>query len=128
MANGTVLVVDDDESTCDLLEMLLVGEGYDVKVETSAAAAFAHMDDLELDAILTDLHMDGLSGADLCRRVETHRPELPVVVITGHVSVDAAVEAMRAGAYDFLTKPIDVKLLSPVVARAVRHHRLGREV
>ena len=128
MANGTVLVVDDDESTCDLLEMLLVGEGYDVKVETSAAAAFAHMDDLELDAILTDLHMDGISGADLCRRVETHRPELPVVVITGHVSVDAAVEAMRAGAYDFLTKPIDVKLLSPVVARAVRHHRLGREV
>jgi DNA-binding NtrC family response regulator len=122
------MVVDDDESTCDLLELLLVGEGYDVKVETSATAALAHLDDLELDAVLTDLHMDGIDGTELCRRFEAQRPELPVVVITGHVSVDAAVAAMRAGAYDFLTKPIDTKLLTPVVARAVRHHRLGREV
>ena len=128
MANGTVLVVDDDEGTCDLLEMVLVGEGYDVKVETSAAAALTHLDDPELDTILTDLHMDGIDGTELCRRVEAHRPELPVVVVTGHVSVDAAVAAMRAGAYDFLTKPIDIQLLNPVVARAVRHHRLGREV
>ncbi len=122
------MVVDDDESTCDLLELLLVGEGYDVKVQTSAAAALAHLEDLELDAVLTDLHMDGIDGTELCRRIEAQRPGLPVVVITGHVSVDAAVAAMRAGAYDFLTKPIDTKLLTPVVARAVRHHRLGREV
>jgi DNA-binding NtrC family response regulator len=128
VSNGTVLVVDDDEGTCDLLELLLAGEGYDVRVETSAAAALRHIDDGDLDTILTDLHMDGIDGTELCRRVEAQRPELPVVVVTGHVSVDAAVAAMRAGAYDFLTKPIDVKLLTPVVARAVRHARLGREV
>jgi len=128
VANGTVLVVDDDEGTCDLLELLLVGEGYDVRVETSAAAALRHIDDHDLDTILTDLHMDGIDGTELCRRVEQQRPELPVVVVTGQVTVDAAVAAIRAGAYDFLTKPIDVKLLSPVVARAVRHARLGREV
>jgi two-component system response regulator HydG len=122
------LVVDDDADTCGLLEMLLEGEGYEVRVETSAAAALRHIDDLELDVILTDLIMDGIDGTELCRRVEAQRPELPVVVITGRVSIDAAVAAMRAGAYDFLTKPLDTKLLSPVVARAVRHHRLTREV
>jgi DNA-binding NtrC family response regulator len=72
--------------------------------------------------------MEGINGTELCRRVEALRPELPVVVVTGKPSVDAAVAAMRAGAYDFLIKPIDVQLLNPVVARAVRHHRLGREV
>ena len=128
MSSGTVLVVDDDEGTCELLQLLLTGEGYRVHVENSAAAALLRVDDLELDTILTDLHMDGMDGVELCRRVDAERPELPVVVITGHVSVDAAVAALRVGAYDFLTKPLDTKLLVPVVARAVRHHRLGREV
>jgi two-component system response regulator HydG len=128
VAIGTVLVVDDDEGTCELLEIMLVGEGYEVQVESSAKAALEHLDDPELDAILTDLHMDGIDGTELCRRVGAQRPELPVVVITGHVSIDAAVTAMRAGAYDFLTKPIDIKLLTPVVARAVRYHRLECEV
>ncbi|MCA9652830.1 MAG: sigma-54-dependent Fis family transcriptional regulator [Myxococcales bacterium] len=128
MDHGTLLVVDDDESTCELLEALLGREGFDVRTVGSAEAALAHLEDPELDAVLTDLEMEGMSGIELCRRVEATRPGLPVVVVTGHVSVDTAVAALRAGAYDFITKPIDPKLLTPVVSRAVRHQRMGREV
>ncbi|MEM9457787.1 MAG: sigma-54 dependent transcriptional regulator [Myxococcota bacterium] len=128
MPSGTLMIVDDDESTCDLLEALLAREGYAIEAVESAEAALGLLDDPELDAVLTDLHMDGMDGIELCRRVESTRPGLPVVVITGHVSVDAAVSALRAGAYDFVTKPIDPKLLFPVVSRAVRHHQMSREV
>ncbi|MCA9708102.1 MAG: sigma-54-dependent Fis family transcriptional regulator, partial [Myxococcales bacterium] len=123
-----MLVVDDDESTCELLEALLTREGHQVRTASSAEAAITQLEDPELDVILTDLHMDGMDGIELCRRAEAVRPTLPVVVITGHVSVDAAVAALRAGAYDFITKPIDPQLLTPVVARALRHYRLGSEV
>lgn len=130
MDRGALLVVDDDESTCELLEVLLGREGFAVTSVGSAEAALARIevDGPELDAVLTDLHMDGMGGIELCRRVEAVHPELPVVVVTGQVSVDAAVAALRAGAYDFVTKPIDPELLGPVVTRAVRHHRMGREV
>ena len=98
MDHGTLLVVDDDESTCELLEALLGREGFDVRTVGSAEAALAHLEDPELDAVLTDLEMEGMSGIELCRRVEATRPGLPVVVVTGHVSVDTAVAALRAGA------------------------------
>ncbi|MEX1364233.1 MAG: sigma-54 dependent transcriptional regulator [Nannocystaceae bacterium] len=130
MDGGALLVVDDDESTCELLEILLGREGFAVTSVGSAEAALAHIDvhGPELDAVLTDLHMDGMGGIELCGRVEATHPGLPVVVVTGQVSVDAAVAALRAGAYDFVTKPIDPGLLGPVVTRAVRHQQMGREV
>jgi len=108
--------------------MLLTREGHGVKVASSAERALSHLDDPSLDAVLTDLHMEAMDGIELCRRVEAARPGLPVVVVTGEVSVNAAVSALRAGAYDFITKPIDPELLRPVVSRAVRHHQMGREV
>ncbi|MCX4239454.1 sigma-54-dependent transcriptional regulator [Paraliomyxa miuraensis] len=128
MSSGTVLIVDDEEISCELLRGVLSREGYKTHVEMSAAAALSRLEEIEPDAILTDLLMDGIDGVELCRRVASLRPELPVIVMTGQVSVDAAVAALRGGAYDFLTKPIDTQLLNPVMARAVRHHRMGCEV
>src|SRR5208283_3486191 len=69
-----------------------------------------------------------MNGLELCTRIVGTRPDVPVIVVTGNGSMDVAISAMRAGAYDFLTKPIDVKMLAINVARAVRHHALQLEV
>ena len=74
-----------------------------------------------VDVVLTDVRMRGIDGIDLCSRLTRHRPDLPVVVMTGFGSIDTAVSAMRAGASDFLTKPIDLELLAMTLERAIAH-------
>ncbi len=76
--------------------------------------------------MITDLNLQGASGLELCERIVRARPEVPVLVITGHGSLDAAVAAIRAGAYDFITKPFDLDVLDNAIARAVRHRRRPR--
>ena len=126
--SGRILIVDDDDTTCELLEAMLAGDGYDAVSVGSAPEALERVEAELFDVVLTDLHLGGMDGVELCGRLATLRPDLPVVVVTGHASVDAAVGALRAGAYDFLTKPIDTKLLGPVVVRATERGRLSREV
>jgi two-component system response regulator HydG len=126
--NARVLIVDDDENTCELLEATLGGQGFTVVSEASAEAALLRLTEEDFDAMLTDIHMDGIDGIELCGRARGLRPDLPVLVVTGQASMDAAVSALRAGAYDFITKPIDADLLGPAITRAVQRHRLGVEV
>ncbi len=122
------LVVDDDQSTCELLEILLRRAGLEVEWRTSALDAVELVQGHDFDVILTDLGMAAFSGAELCARILAIRPEVPVVVVTGDASLDAAVAAIRAGAYDFVTKPVDPELLALVVGRAVQHGKLRQEV
>jgi DNA-binding NtrC family response regulator len=126
--NASVLIVDDDADTCELLEALLQAEGFAVVKERSAEAALARLADVDFDAMLTDIHMPGIDGIELCRRAGELRPDLPVLIVTGLANMDASVAALRAGAYDFIAKPIEIKLLSPAIKRAVQRHRLGTEV
>ncbi len=126
--SGSVLVVDDDQSTCELLEMLLRREGHTVEWRTSALDALGLVAERDFDVILTDLGMAALDGAELCERILGIRPDMPVIVVTGNASMDAAVGAIRAGAYDFITKPVDGALLSLTVARAIQHAHLRSEV
>jgi DNA-binding NtrC family response regulator len=126
--DGRILVIDDEESTCELLETVLGQAGFDVRSETEAELALRRIADEDFDAVLTDLQMPGMDGIDLSRRLAEHRPDLPVIVVTGHGSMDTAVAAMRAGAYDFVTKPIDMKLLTLATSRAVERHRMRREL
>jgi two-component system response regulator HydG len=126
--SSRVLVVDDDQSTCELLEIMLRRDGLAVEYSTSGLDALELVAARDFDVILTDLGMSSLGGAELCERVLAIRPDVPVIVVTGNASFDAAVGAIRAGAYDFITKPVDAKLLSLVVARASQHGQLRREV
>jgi DNA-binding NtrC family response regulator len=126
--SGRVLVVDDDQSICELLEVMLRRDHLEVEWRTSAMDALELVAERDYDVILSDLGMEQLGGAELCVRVLAVRPDVPVVVVTGDTSLDAAVAAIRAGAYDFITKPVDTKLLSLVVARAIQHGRLRQEV
>jgi two-component system, NtrC family, response regulator HydG len=125
---GQILVVDDEQETCDLLEMALGRHGFKVTASTNAARALEMVAEQDFDVVLTDLSMPEMSGLDLCERVLGTRPDMPVVVITGQGSLETAIGAIRVGAYDFITKPVDPKLLFLSVSRAIQHRRLSDEV
>ena len=125
---GHVLIVDDEQETCDLLEMALVRHGFKVTTSTNAQRALELVATQDFDVVLTDLSMPEMSGLDLCERVLGTRPNMPVVVITGQGSLETAIGAIRVGAYDFITKPVDPKLLFLSVSRAIQHRHLQDEV
>ncbi len=126
--SGRILVVDDDQDTCELLKTVLEREGNTVTASTSAQAALELVGAQDFDCVLTDLQMPEMGGLELCERVLGTCPNVPVVVITGQGSLETAIGAMRVGAYDFITKPVDAKLLLVAVDRAVQHGGLESEV
>ena len=123
-----VLVVDDDQAECDLLEASLSRLGCEVSSTTSPLVALERAAQETFDVIVTDLGMTELDGLELCDRILGTTPDVPVVVVTGQGSMDAAIAAMRAGAYDFITKPVSSEVLGLSVSRASQHRRLNSEV
>jgi two-component system response regulator HydG len=126
--NDRVLVVDDDQAMCEFVELTLKRQGFEVTWRTSGLDALELVAAQDFEVILTDLNMASLNGIELCERILAIRPDVPVVVVTGHASMEAAIAAIRVGAYDFIAKPVDTKLLALTVARAVQHGRLRDEV
>lgn len=121
---GRIMVVDDDRSMCEMLEAGLKKKGFDVTWRTVAKEAKAILAHEQYDVVLTDLHMPGENGLELCRHLVNNRPDIPVVVVTAFGSMDSAVAAMRAGAYDFISKPFDLDALELVLNRAIERGRL----
>jgi two-component system response regulator AtoC len=128
MSPHLVLVVDDDKHMCELLAEGLDAAKFEVEWTTDSAGAEQLLAKRAFDVVLTDVRMGQLNGFELCSRIVQRHRGLPVVVMTAFGSIDAAVSAMRAGAYDFLTKPLDVELASVTLERAIRHGALHREV
>jgi two-component system response regulator HydG len=128
LPHARVLVVDDERDVCEFLEASLTQRGVQVLTTTRAESALEIASHDELDVVLSDLRLDHMDGLELCRRMAERQPNLPVVLITGDGSLDAAVGAIRAGAYDFITKPIDIDALDVAIQRAARHRRLTDEV
>src|SRR5690349_13276936 len=114
-----ILVVDDDPDACSLIESMLGRLGYSAESTTSPNDALERVSRERYAAILTDLEMAEMSGLALCERLIGSAPNVPVIVVTGYASIETAISAMRVGAYDYLTKPLDAKLLGLGVARAV---------
>ena len=125
---GHVLFVDDDPAMGDLVQKGLARQGFEVEVATDGDVAFACVLDHDVDVVVTDLRMAGMSGIELTERIVANVGGLPVIVITAFGSLDAAISAMRAGAYDFVTKPFSLDVLALAVERAVRHRALTSEV
>jgi DNA-binding NtrC family response regulator len=122
---GSVLVVDDEKDLCDLLVAQLTDRGWEAGSCTSSRDALDHLlSHPEIDVVLTDLRLPGVDGFELCRQIVDHRPDVPVVVMTAFGSFENAVSAIRAGAYDFVTKPVEIELVQIALERAVRHRRL----
>lgn len=123
-----LLVVEDDAAMRVLLAEGLGRRGFDVQAHANAADAREAATREEFDLVLTDLHMPGTDGVELCRHLTEARPDVPVVVLTAFGSVETAVKAMRSGAYDFVTKPADLDALALTCERAVGHRLLNQEL
>jgi two-component system response regulator HydG len=125
---GRILIVEDDRHMGEMLETDLQLCGYETVWQPTAEEAFERWHHEDFDVVLTDLKLPGLSGLDLCERLVANRPDVPVVVMTAFGSMETAVAAVRVGAYDFVTKPIDLEMLRLVLERAIRHRALQAQV
>jgi two-component system response regulator HydG len=128
-SRGRLLLVDDDASMCEMLELDLRQRGYAVDWCTSveeAAPRTAQSD--AYDVVITDLNLRGGSGLTLCKDIVARLPNLPVIIITAFGSIETAVQAIRLGAYDFITKPFEFEVLALTVERAIAHRVLKSEV
>ena len=126
--NHRVLLVDDDQPLCETLEAGLARRDLAVAWRTSATEALALLDQSDFDVIVTDLQMSQLDGIAFCERVLARRPDIPIIVLTAFGSFDAAVAAIRAGAYDFISKPVQLDVLAIALRRAAQHRALREEV
>jgi two-component system, NtrC family, response regulator AtoC len=123
-----VLIVDDDLNFCQTLEKGLSRRGFDVASQQGGEQALLWLTEHDVDVVLTDLRMRGMDGLALCERVAANRADVPVVVITAFGNYETAVAAMRVGAYDFVSKPVDLDQLAFTLERAAKHRSLTEEV
>jgi DNA-binding NtrC family response regulator len=123
-----VLVIDDDLSMLELVRAELELRHFEVVTHTSPEAALNALTEHDFAVVLSDISMRGMSGVDLCREVVVLREDTPVIVMTAFASVESAVASIRAGAYDFVTKPFDMNDLALTIERALKHRELREEV
>jgi DNA-binding NtrC family response regulator len=122
-----ILLVDDDERLRRAASKVLADEGYQVAAAASGAEGLEHLKQPGLALVVSDLRLPDLDGIALLKKARELVPEVEVVMITGHGSVEKAVEAMRLGAYDFIQKPLDSAALLKTVAKALEKQRLASE-
>ena len=123
-----LLMVDDEKAMCEMVAAALGRRNFDVHWSTSPHEALELLTQTEFGAVVTDINMPGVNGIDLCTRIVENRPDLPVIVLTSFGSFETAVAAIRAGAYDFLTKPVEIETLILALDRAFNYRALREEV
>jgi DNA-binding NtrC family response regulator len=123
-----LLVIDDDPTVCELLDLDLSRRKYSVVTHTSPEAALEQLATEDFGVVISDINMGGITGVELCRRVVALREDTPVIVMTAYASVESAVASIRAGAYDFVTKPFESEELALTIERALKHRELHEEV
>jgi two-component system response regulator HydG len=124
---NTILVVDDDLAHRTMLKTLLSGWGYAVVEADDGSAAIAQVRKRPFDLILMDVRMVKVSGLEALAEIKAFNPAIPVIIMTAYASVETAVEALKKGAYDYLTKPLDFDELRLTLARAMDHSQLKEE-
>ena len=125
---SSILIVDDDQNIRKILRDLLDKEGFNVLTASDVDKALPLIDAKDLDIIVTDLKMPGKSGMDLLTLCHEKRPAVPVIMITAFGNVEAAVAAMKKGAYDFITKPFDENELLNVIEKAISESEMNKEL
>ena len=122
-----ILVVDDEFSVRDSLLNWFRKDGYQVRAVGNATEALRALQDEHVDVALLDIKMPGMDGMELQQRIREMDPLASIIFITAHASVDTAVQALKSGAFDYVTKPVDPDYLSHLVRNAVRHRALMQE-
>jgi DNA-binding response OmpR family regulator len=123
MPIGRVLVVDDEAQVCEMVRDALVEFGYEVAVASGGLEALGLMASFGPDAVLLDVLMPGMSGADVLARLRQEHPGVAVVMLTGNQDQDAARQLLANGAFDYIRKPFDLQVLERVMAAAVASPR-----
>ena len=121
----TILIIDDEKHIREGLATDFEMDGYNVKVAANGQEGIDFLEKGNIDLVITDLRMPVVSGEDVLKKVTAEMPGIPVIVLTGHGSIDSAVSAMQNGAYDFLTKPLNLNHLELVVKRALKNRELS---
>ncbi|KAA3627522.1 MAG: sigma-54-dependent Fis family transcriptional regulator [Proteobacteria bacterium] len=120
MTRQTALIVDDEPDICELLEMTLAQMNVDTRAAMTIADAHQLLDKHNFDLCLTDMRLPDGNGIDLVRHIQQTHSQIPTAVITAHGNMESAVEALKAGAFDFVSKPVDLKILRKLVGTALR--------
>ena len=122
-----ILTIDDEENIRNGLADNFELEGYDVKEASSGEEGLELIAQGGIDLVITDLRMDGISGSEVVKKVCSEYPGIPIIVLTGHGSIDDATAALKAGAFDFLTKPLDLDHLNKIVKNALQGKILAEQ-
>src|SRR5688572_20154080 len=123
-----ILMIDDDQSLCELIKESLERSHCQVEWRVRGDEALELVRERDFDVVITDVNLETMNGLDLCRILSENRPDTPVIVITAFGNMSSAIAAIRAGAYDFLSKPIDMAVLAHAIGRAMQHRHLREEV
>jgi DNA-binding NtrC family response regulator len=115
---ASVLLVDDEEQFLDALSQRLETRGLKVDTVTSGEEALKQVEDQNFDAIIVDLAMPGIDGIETLKRIKEKRPDLEIIMLTGHATVKSGIDAMKLGAEDFLVKPVDLNELLAKIGEA----------
>jgi two-component system, NtrC family, response regulator PilR len=122
-----ILIVDDETSMRNLFTIMLTKEGYDVDAAEDGVAAMSLVEKKIYDLVITDIMMPKMKGTELLKMVKEVHPETVVIMITAYASTESAVEAMKEGAYDYITKPFNVEEIKVIIGKALERGRLERD-
>ncbi len=127
MENFKILFVDDDSAIRSIVDKYLSREGYKVWLAESGNEALKLLKDKNFDIVFTDFKMPGIDGIELLARIKEYSPEIEVIIVTGHGTLESAVKAMKTGSYDYLQKPFKLDLLKIIIDRIVEEKKIKRE-
>lgn len=122
-----ILVIDDEESMCNFMEIMLAKEGYTVDTAISGRDGLSLLHDKDYDLVITDLNMPEMTGIDVLKEVRAFKDDQDLIVMTAFASVDSAIEAMKQGAVDYVTKPFKVDVIKMTIDKALSRKRLIAE-
>lgn len=126
--SGRILVIEDELEMCNLLEAGLSRRGFSIRTCTGGREGIEAVEEWRTDLVLADINLPDMNGLDICKNIAAQKPDIPVIIMTAFGSMDTAIGALRAGAYDFIPKPLDLDMLSLTLERAMKYRNLQRMV
>ncbi|MDH3598090.1 MAG: response regulator [Candidatus Tectomicrobia bacterium] len=125
---GNLLIIEDEPRLRNNLKLLLTSEGYTVATAADGQEGIDHLKQEPFDLVITDIMMGDVNGFQIMEHITAHTPDTLIIVITGYASTESAVEALRQGAYDYITKPFEIEIIQISIARALEKVQLKREI
>lgn len=125
---GLICIIEDEADMCEYLEETLGRREFEISTYQTGTSGLAAIAEKEFDTVLVDINLPDISGLQVCAKIIENIPDVPVIVMTAFGNMETAISAIRAGAYDFVTKPLDIEILSLALDRAVRYRNLQETV